>query len=63
MKNETRIINKNTGVVHRIDQVYYYDENDYVVFTEDNSCFPSNIVRTLTDSENIVNYLNTLYPI
>ena len=51
MNNETRIINKNTGVVHRIDQIYYYDKNHYVVFTEDKNCFPSNIIRTLTDSE------------
>ena len=51
MNNETRIINKNTGVIHGVDQVYYYDNTHYVVFTEDKKCFPSNIVRILTDSE------------
>ncbi len=25
MKTETRIINKNSGVIHKIDEVYYYD--------------------------------------
>ena len=51
MKTETRIINKNSGVIHKIDEVYYYDDNNYVIFTEDKNCFPSENVRFLTTNE------------
>ena len=51
MNTETRIINKNSGIVHKIDEVYYYDDNNYVIFTEDKNCFPSESVRFLTTNE------------
>jgi hypothetical protein len=51
MDKETRIVNKNTGIIHKIDQVYYYDNDNYVIFTDDKFCFPSSIVRILTESE------------